>query len=46
MASLRAHAVYFDALGGSDGTEAFLRDGAAQVGAEVGVAHALPVEML
>ncbi|MEQ1787093.1 MAG: PIG-L deacetylase family protein [Acidimicrobiales bacterium] len=46
MASLRSHAVYFDALGGSAGTEGFLRDGAARVGAEVGVAHALPVELL
>jgi LmbE family N-acetylglucosaminyl deacetylase len=46
MASLRAHQVYFDALGGSAGTEEFLRDGAARVGAEVGVAHALPIERI
>jgi LmbE family N-acetylglucosaminyl deacetylase len=46
MASLRAHKAYFGALGGVDGTEAFLRDSAARVGAEVDVAHALPVELL
>jgi LmbE family N-acetylglucosaminyl deacetylase len=46
MASLRAHATYFDALGGVEQTEAFLREGAARVGAEVGVAYALPVELL
>jgi LmbE family N-acetylglucosaminyl deacetylase len=46
MESLRAHAVYFDALGGSAETEGFLRAGAAKVGAEVGVAHALPVELI
>jgi len=46
MESLRAHAVYFDALGGSAETESFLRRGAAEVGAEVGVAHALPVELI
>jgi LmbE family N-acetylglucosaminyl deacetylase len=46
MASLRAHQAYFDALGGADATEGFLREGAASVGAEVGVAHALPVELL
>ena len=46
MASLRAHAVYFDALGGSAGTEEFLREGAGAGGAEVGVAHALPVERI
>jgi hypothetical protein len=46
MASLRAHAAYFGALGGVDATEGFLREGAARVGAEVGVAHALPVEMI
>ena len=39
-------AVFFDALGGVDGTEVFLREGAARVGAEVGVAHALPVELI
>jgi len=46
MASLRAHKAYFGALGGVEGTETFLREGAARVGAEVGVAHALPVELL
>jgi LmbE family N-acetylglucosaminyl deacetylase len=46
MASLRAHAAYFDALGGVDATEGFLREGAARVGAEAGVAHALPVELI
>lgn len=46
MASLRCHATYFDALGGVAQTEGFLREGAARVGAEVGVAHALPVELL
>ena len=46
MESLRAHAIYFDALGGATGTEAFLRRGAAEVGAAVGVAHALPVELI
>lgn len=46
MASLRAHAAYFDALQGARGTEMFLRMGMARVGAEVGVAHALAVEML
>ena len=46
MASLRAHAAYFGALGGVEATETFLREGAARVGAEVGVAHALPVELL
>jgi LmbE family N-acetylglucosaminyl deacetylase len=46
LASLRAHAVYFEALGGSAGTEGFLRAGAERVGAEVGVAHALPVELI
>ena len=46
MESLRAHVVYFDALGGSAETEAFLRRGAAAVGAEAGVAAALPVELI
>lgn len=46
MRSLRAHTAYFEALGGSAGTEGFLLEGAARVGAEVGVAHALPVELL
>jgi LmbE family N-acetylglucosaminyl deacetylase len=46
MSSLRAHATYFEALGGVATTERFLRAGAARVGAEVGVAHALPVELL
>jgi len=46
MASLRCHATYFDALGGVDSTEGFLREGAARVGAEVVVAHALPVELI
>jgi LmbE family N-acetylglucosaminyl deacetylase len=46
MASLRAHAAYFEVLGGVAATEAFLRENAARVGAEVGVAHALPVELL
>jgi LmbE family N-acetylglucosaminyl deacetylase len=46
MASLRAHAVYFEALGGGEATETFLREGAARVGDEVGVAHALPVELI
>lgn len=46
LASLRAHAAYFEALGGGESTEAFLREGAARVGAEVGVAHALPVELI
>jgi LmbE family N-acetylglucosaminyl deacetylase len=46
MASLRAHMAYFGALGGLEATEGFLREGAAQVGAEVGVAHALPVELI
>ena len=44
--SLRAHAAYFDALGGTTGTEAFLRESAATLGAEVGVAYALPVELI
>ena len=44
--SLRTHAVYFEALGGSEGTESFLRSGAAAAGAEAGVAHALPVELI
>jgi LmbE family N-acetylglucosaminyl deacetylase len=46
LTSLRAHAVYFEALGGSADTEGFLRAGAGRVGAEVGVAHALPVELI
>lgn len=46
LASLRAHATYFEALGGVAATEVFLRAGAARVGAEVGVAHALPVELI
>jgi LmbE family N-acetylglucosaminyl deacetylase len=46
MDSLRAHRTYFDALGGVEATAGFLRDAAARVGAEVGVAHALPVELI
>jgi LmbE family N-acetylglucosaminyl deacetylase len=46
MASLRAHAAYFEALGGSADTEAFLRTSATTVGAEVGVSYALPVELI
>lgn len=46
LASLRAHAAYFEALGGVTQTEGVLRLGMARVGAEVGVAHALAVEML
>ena len=46
MASLRAHAAYLEALGGAEQTEGWLRDGAAGVGAEVGVAHAVAVELI
>lgn len=46
MASLRAHARYLEALGGGADTEAFLRSNAERVGAEVGVAHAIAVEMI
>jgi len=46
MASLRAHAAYLEALGGGAETEGWLRSSAAKVGAEVGVAHAIAVEMI
>jgi LmbE family N-acetylglucosaminyl deacetylase len=46
MASLRAHAAYLEVLGGAEQTETWLRESAAAVGAEVGVAHALAVELI
>ncbi len=46
MASLRAHATYFDALGGVAQTEEHLRAAAEGAGREVGVRYALPVEMI
>lgn len=46
MASLRAHAAYLEALGGAEETEGWLREGAARVGAEVGVAHAVAMELI
>lgn len=41
MASLRAHATYFEVVGGTP--EGFLRESAAELGARQGVAAALPV---
>ncbi len=46
MASLRAHAAYLEAMGGGVETEGWLRSSAEQVGTEVGVAHAIAVEMI
>jgi hypothetical protein len=46
MASLRAHAAYLAALGDRGETEARMREGAAAVGAMVGVAHAIAFELI
>lgn len=46
VASLRAHAAYLDHLGPGFDPDAFLRGAMARVGAEVGVDHAVAVELL
>ncbi len=46
VASLRAHAAYLDGLGDGFDPDGFLRGTMADFGAEVGVEHALPFEVL